>query len=136
MRLLLSPIRNDERITASVDGDVLTVGSDVMDFSDVEEGDFLPREACSSAWIAGGVTRTGGVIVVPLAFPVDLPDFGSAARRLTFLLEAMSETHPKRCEQVGRKISLLSTGLMFPQEYGRNGKGEVGQTPTPRELEQ
>jgi len=70
MRLLLSPVRSDARITASVDGDVLTVDGEVMDFGDVEEGDFLPREACSSPWIAGGVTRTDGEIVVPLAFPV------------------------------------------------------------------
>lgn len=70
MRIVLSPIRSDERIEASVAGEVLTVGSDVMDFGDVGEGDFLPREACSSPWIAGGVTRTDGVIVVPLAFPV------------------------------------------------------------------
>ena len=69
MNLTLSPVRRDETLTVSRAGDVLTINGENFDFSGVPDGATLPRDAIASDWIAGDVTREGGVLTVPLILP-------------------------------------------------------------------
>jgi hypothetical protein len=69
MRISFAPIRMDAKLEISAAGDVLTVNGAAFDFSPLEEGDVLPREAIDSEWFAGDVTREGGEICVKLLKP-------------------------------------------------------------------
>ena len=70
MILTLSPSRMDDRLTASVAGDVLTLNGEALDFGPLPNGASLPRAALDSPWIAGDVSRDGvGVLTVPLILP-------------------------------------------------------------------
>lgn len=79
MILLLLPQRNDGALAVSVAGDVLTLNADTLDFSQLQNGATLPRTAINNPWIAGDVTRSGGVLYVPLVLPHG-PDASQAAR--------------------------------------------------------
>lgn len=70
MQLIFSPVRLDERLTASVAGDVLVLNGVPFDFGPLPAGGTLPRAAIDSPWIAGDVTRDlAGVVSVPLILP-------------------------------------------------------------------
>ena len=69
MNITLSPTRRDETLTASRDGDTLTLNGEAFDFSPLEEGETLPADAIDSPWIAGDVTRTDGVLHITLRLP-------------------------------------------------------------------
>ena len=69
MRITLSPTRSDETLTASRDGDTLTINGKEFDFSPLEEGEALPADAIDSEWITGDVTRTNGVLHIALRPP-------------------------------------------------------------------
>ena len=70
MILTLSPVRMDDTLTASVNGDVLTLNGDALDFGPLPNGATLPREAVDNPWIAGDVSRDmAGVLTVPLILP-------------------------------------------------------------------
>ena len=69
MHIALSPARRDETLTASRDGDTLTLNGDAFDFSPLGEGETLPADAIDSAWIVGDVTRTDGVLHLTLRLP-------------------------------------------------------------------
>ena len=70
MKLSFSPVRMDTPLTASVEGDVLTLNGAVLDFTPLPAGAVLPRAAIDSPWIAGDVTRdAAGVLTVPLILP-------------------------------------------------------------------
>lgn len=69
MKITLSPANCNERLTASVAGDILTVNGLSLDFSDLEEGSSLPPGAVSSQWIAGDVYRHAGEIHLTLLLP-------------------------------------------------------------------
>lgn len=70
MRLILSPVRMDAALAATVAGDVLTLNGVALDFSPLPAGATLPRGAIACDWIAGDVTRdSAGVLSVPVILP-------------------------------------------------------------------
>ena len=69
MKITLSPTRSDKTLTASRDGDTLTLNGEEFDFSPLEEGEALPADAIDSEWITGDVTRTDGVLHITLRLP-------------------------------------------------------------------
>lgn len=69
MHLTLIPQRRDETLTLSRNGDTLTINDEAFDFSDLPDGATLPRDVISSDWIAGDVSRSGGMLTVPLVLP-------------------------------------------------------------------
>lgn len=69
MHIRFSPMRRDDRLTLSRQGDVLSINGEAFDFSALPEGALLPREAVDCAWLASGVTRQDGVIHLTLILP-------------------------------------------------------------------
>lgn len=70
MKIILSPMRRDERLTLSKAGEALTLNGEAFDFTDLPNGATLPRSAISSDWIAGDVTRDeAGELTVPVILP-------------------------------------------------------------------
>jgi hypothetical protein len=70
MNLTFSPIRMDTPLTASVDGDVLTLNGEALDFGPLPKGATLPHAAIPCDWIAGDVSRDeAGMLTVPLILP-------------------------------------------------------------------
>ena len=69
MIINLSPVRSDSRIFVAVNGNAISINGDVFDFSPLQEGDTLPRQAIDSPWFAGDVKRVDGVLHVELVFP-------------------------------------------------------------------
>lgn len=70
MKLIFSPCRMDQMLTASVAGSVLTLNGEALDFGPLPPGATLPREAVDSPWIAGDVSRDdAGLLIVPLVLP-------------------------------------------------------------------
>jgi len=69
MKIRLRPNNHTTRLTAVVNGDVLILNGDELDFSPLGEGDVLPAAAIDSQWIASDVTRTGGEISLTLCLP-------------------------------------------------------------------
>ena len=69
MIIKLSPLRSDSRISVSVNVNTISINGDVFDFSPLQEGDTLPRQAIDSPWFAGDVKRIDGVLHVELLFP-------------------------------------------------------------------
>lgn len=50
-------------------GDTISVNGEVFDFSRIQEGDTLPREAIFSDWFAGDVERVGGNLILSITSP-------------------------------------------------------------------
>ena len=70
MKIPLSPVRRDDRLTLSKSGDVLTINGEAFDLTGLPDGATLPRSAISSEWFAGDVTRDeAGELTVPLILP-------------------------------------------------------------------
>lgn len=69
MKLNFIPMRSDEPISLSVQGDVLTINGEPFDFGPLPEGAILPREAVACEWLASDVTRQGGAIELTLILP-------------------------------------------------------------------
>ena len=69
MKITLSPTRRDETLTASRDGDTLTLNGEELDFGPLEEGETLPADAIDSPWVTGDVTRTDGALHITLRLP-------------------------------------------------------------------
>lgn len=69
MIINLSPMRSDSRIYVSVNGSAISINEEVFDFSPLQEGDTLPRQAIDSPWFAGDVKRIDGVLHVELMLP-------------------------------------------------------------------
>ena len=70
MKLILSPIRMDQRLSAEVAGDVLTLNGSALDFTTLPLGAILPRAAVDNPWIAGDIWRDArGMLHVPLVLP-------------------------------------------------------------------
>ena len=79
MRIVLFPMRRDDALAISVAGDTIKINGVDFDFSQLQTGSTLPREAIDCQWIAGDVTRVDGVLQVPLVLP-NGPDASDAAR--------------------------------------------------------
>lgn len=87
MHITLSPIRSDAALTLHRAGDVLTINGAVLDLSAIPEGATLPAGAVACDWIAGPITRTGGVLHLTLLLPHGaIPDPAPP--------EAQAVTHP------------------------------------------
>ena len=69
MKIILSPQRREDTVIYKKIGDSLCINAEVFDFSKVEEGDVLPREAIKSEWFAGNVTRVDGELQLILILP-------------------------------------------------------------------
>ena len=69
MKITLSPTRRDETLTASRDGDTLTLNGEEFDFSPIAEGETLPSDAIDIPWIIGDVTRIDGDLRLTLTLP-------------------------------------------------------------------
>lgn len=69
MKIALSPQRRDDTVTYQIAGDVIIVNGKPFDFSKIEEGDVLPREAIKSEWFSGDVTRVDGELWLSLILP-------------------------------------------------------------------
>ncbi|MHC9235017.1 hypothetical protein ACX9MO_05170 [Pseudooceanicola sp. 502str34] len=70
MNITFSPVAGLPALTASKSGDALTLNGETFDFTALPNGATLPRDAISSPWVAGDVTRDGeGVLTVPLTLP-------------------------------------------------------------------
>lgn len=69
MKIKLSPVRRDDALVVSKQGDALTVNGVVFDFSAVPEGATLPHSAIDSEFFCGDVERIGGEIHLTLMLP-------------------------------------------------------------------
>lgn len=69
MKIAFKPLRSDEPITLSVQGDVLTINGEPFDFGPLAEGAVLPRDAVDSALLASDVVRRAGQIELTLILP-------------------------------------------------------------------
>ena len=70
MKLTFSPVRMEAPIVAHVEGDVLTLNKQALDFGPLPKGAVLPRAAIDCPWIAGDVVRdAAGLLIVPLVLP-------------------------------------------------------------------
>ncbi|WP_278397757.1 hypothetical protein [Stutzerimonas kunmingensis] len=69
MRLILSPSRRDEALSASRVGDTLTLNGERFDFSQLPEGGTLPADKITSGWIIGPVSRLNGELHLTLRLP-------------------------------------------------------------------
>lgn len=71
-----SPVRRDETLTGSTQGDALTMNGEVFDFTTLPDGATLPRDAVACEWLASNVERIGGEIHLTLILPhgADAPD--------------------------------------------------------------
>ena len=69
MKVTLSPQRRDDIVTFQKSGDTLLVNGEAFDFSKLEDGDVLPREAIKSEWFSGDVTRVDGELWLSLILP-------------------------------------------------------------------
>ena len=69
MKVTLSPQRRDDIVNYQKSGDTLLVNGEGFDFSKLEDGDVLPREAIKSEWFSGDVTRVDGELWLSLILP-------------------------------------------------------------------
>ena len=69
MQIILSPQRRDDTVIYQTAGEVVIVNGEPFDFSKIEEGDVLPKEAIKSEWFSGGVTRINGELQLRLILP-------------------------------------------------------------------
>jgi len=70
VNIQLIPTRSDtSQPILLVTGDVLTINGEAFDFSQVSNGDTLPADAVGSDFVIGDVTRTAGVLTVPVLLP-------------------------------------------------------------------
>lgn len=69
MKITLSPQRRDDTLTASKQGDTLTINGIAYDFSSIPEGATLPASAVSCEFVTGNVERIDGVLRITLVLP-------------------------------------------------------------------
>ncbi|WOI35009.1 hypothetical protein R1T40_09880 [Tritonibacter scottomollicae] len=76
MQISFTPTRCDTALTATRQGDVLTLNGEAFDFTALSEGDVLPREAVTCDWLASEATRQNGEIHLTLILPhgADAPE--------------------------------------------------------------
>lgn len=64
-----SPVRRDDRYSLAASGEALAFDGQRLDLSVIPEGATLPAGALDCPWIAGPITREGGVIHLTLVLP-------------------------------------------------------------------
>ena len=69
MKVMFSPVRMDEQLSATVAGDSITLNGEVLDFRPLLEGETLPQGSISNPWIVGVVERVNGEIYLTLRIP-------------------------------------------------------------------
>lgn len=69
MIINLSPQRRDDSLSLFKVGDIIIINNEPFDFTRIQEGDTLPREAIKSEWFSTDVTRENGHIAMTLLFP-------------------------------------------------------------------
>lgn len=69
MHITLSPVRSDETLTLHRLGGALVLNGHTLDLSVIPDGATLPAEAVDCPWIAGPITRQGGVLHLTLLPP-------------------------------------------------------------------
>lgn len=72
MKITFQPQRQDGTYEASVLGDILTVDGVSYDFSPLEEGAILPKDAVDLLWLASDVTKEKGQISLALILPISV----------------------------------------------------------------
>ena len=72
MKIKLFPFLTDDRLEASVSGDVITINGQAFDFSPLKDGQRLPGFAIDSEYFIGSefIERKGKTIYLTLRFPV------------------------------------------------------------------
>lgn len=70
MNITLTPMRTDASLTLEKLGDSLIINGEEFDFSPLEEGQIIPKDAINSEWIADEVTRIEGHINVTIISPL------------------------------------------------------------------
>lgn len=71
MNILLSPVRMDVDVFKVIKkGNSLSVNGEVYDFSQMNDGDTLPREAIAGDNFLGDVNMDNGVITLTLRLPL------------------------------------------------------------------
>lgn len=76
MIIKMRPQNRPEYVVFEKRGESIIVDGEEFDFSRIQEGDILPREAINSTWFGypGDVTRTNGEIVLTIMSPFG-PDY-------------------------------------------------------------
>ena len=69
MQISFTPTRCDTALTATRQGDVLTLNGEAFDFTALSEGDVMPRDAVACDWLASEVTCEGGTLHLTLILP-------------------------------------------------------------------
>ena len=72
MNITRTPQRNDNALTFSIDGDVLTINGEAFDFSAIPDEGHVEFVPCD--WIAGPVWRRNGEIELTLIEPYGPPE--------------------------------------------------------------
>lgn len=69
MRFKFSPVRANTPLEGSVQGDLLTLNGQVLDFSEVAEGVATPFTSFNCPWLGSDIVRSGGEIYLTLIIP-------------------------------------------------------------------
>ncbi len=73
MKITLYPQRCDDKLTLALQGERLTVSSDVLDLSAIPDGATVPMEAIDNPFICGPIERIDGELSVSLLLPRAAP---------------------------------------------------------------
>ena len=79
MKIKLSPQRRDDTLTATKQGDTLTINGTAYDFSQLPDGGTLPADAVDCEFVTGSVDRVDGELELTLLLPHG-PNATEAAR--------------------------------------------------------
>lgn len=69
MKINLTPVRSDEQLEVSREGDTLILNGEPFDFSPLAAGASLPAWAIASGWFDGQVERVDGQLELTIRLP-------------------------------------------------------------------
>lgn len=69
MIIKLSPVRSDESLAVSVNGDCIILNGVALDFTQLPDGAVLPASAVDSEFVCGDVTRVDGQLHIIITLP-------------------------------------------------------------------